>query len=334
MRRGALVGAVLGLALAASAPLGQAAAAVQNDASAWPARPVRIIVPFAPGGPTDLMARLVGTRLSEGWGQPVIVENRPGASANIGIGIAGQAAPDGHTLVMSLHAIVINPSLHPKLPWHPLRDFIPVTNTATAPNVMIAHPTLPAKTLKDLVALAKANPAKFSFGSPGNATSSHLTMERLRLASGIDVQHVAYKGAAPVVNAVVSNEVPVAFVSQAGAAVQMIQAGRVRALATTGVKRSRVLPEVPTLIESGFNFSVESMNGLFVPARTPAAIVDRIHADVVRVLKLPEVRARIIAVGFEPVGNSRAAFTQYVKDEITAWTRVIREAGIKVEGSK
>jgi tripartite-type tricarboxylate transporter receptor subunit TctC len=133
------------------------------------------------------------------------------------------------------------------------------------------------------------------------------------------------------VNAVVSNEVPVAFVSQAGAAVQMIQAGRVRALATTGVKRSAVLPEVPTLIESGFNFSVESMNGLFVPARTPAAIVDRIHADVVRVLKLPEVRARIVAVGFEPVGNSRAAFTQYVRDEITAWTRVIREAGIKAE---
>lgn len=324
-------GAIAALLFAAVVTEVAAATSAQPDASVYPSRPVRIIVPFAPGGPTDLMARLIGARLSEGWSQPVIVENRPGASANIGIGIAAQAAPDGHTLVMSLHAIVVNPSLHPKLPWHPLRDFIPVTNTATAPNVVIGNPSLPAKTLKDLVALAKKSPAKFSFGSPGNATSSHLTMERFRLASGIDVQHVAYKGAAPVVNAVMANEVPVAFVSQAGAAVQMIQAGRVRALATTGVARSPALGEVPTLMESGFNFSAESMNGLFVPARTPIAIVDRIHKDVVGVLNLPDVRARILAVGFEPVGNSRAAFTQYVKDEIVAWTRVIRDAGIKPE---
>lgn len=319
------------LAMIAWSLAAQAAQAPAKDASAYPARPVRIIVPFAPGGPTDLMARLIGARLAEQWGQPVIVDNRPGGSANIGIGIAAKALADGHTLVLSLHAIVVNPSLHEKLPWHPLRDFIPITNTATAPNVVIAHPGFPAKTLKDVIALAKAQPGKLSFGSPGHATSSHLTMERVRLATGIDVQHVPYGGAAPVVNAVVGNQVPVAFVSQAAAAVQMIEAGRVRAVATTGVRRSSALPEVPTLMESGFEFSAESMNGLFVPAGTPGAIVDRIHAGVVRALQMPDVRARLAAMGFEPVGNSRAAFTAYVKAELDAWSRVIREAGIKPE---
>ena len=322
----------LALALMIASPFAAGATrAPSKDASAYPSRPVRIIVPFAPGGPTDIMARLLGTKLSESWGQPVIVENRPGASANIGIGIAAKAAPDGHTLLLSLHAIVVNPSLYEKLPWHPLRDFIPVTNTATAPNAVIAHPGLPAKSLKELIALAKASPGKMSFGSPGRATSSHLTMERVRLASGIDVQHVPYGGAAPVVNAVVGNQVPVAFVSQSGIAMQMVQAGRVRALATTGGRRSAALPEVPTLRESGFDFVAEAMNGLFVPAATPAAIVDRIHAGVVQALQVPEVRARLAALGFEPVGNSRDEFTKYVKTEIEQWSRVIREAGIKPE---
>ena len=319
-------------ALALVMPLTAGAAQTQpKDAAAYPSRPVRIIVPFAAGGPTDLMARLLGSKLAEAWGQPIIVENRPGASAKIGIGIAAKAAPDGHTLLMSLHAMLVNPSLYEKLPWHPLRDFLPVTNTAMAPNAVIAHPGLPAKSLKELIALAKANPGKFSFGSPGAATSSHLTMERVRLASGIDVQHVPYGGAAPVVNAVVGNHVPVAFVSQSGVAMQMVLSGKVRALATTGERRSAALPDVPTLRESGFDFVAESMNGLFVPARTPDAIVDRIHAGVVKALQLPDVRARLAALGFEPVGNSRQDFTRYVKSEIDAWGRVIREAGIKPE---
>jgi tripartite-type tricarboxylate transporter receptor subunit TctC len=320
------------LALALAVPLAAPAAqSSPTDAPTYPTRPVRIIVPFAAGGPTDLMARLLGTKVAEGWGQPVIVENRPGASANIGIGIAAKAAPDGHTLLMSLHAIVVNPSLYEKLPWHPLRDFIPVTNTATAPNVVIAYPGLPAKSLKELIALVKASPGKFSFGSPGAATSSHLTMERVRLAAGIDVQHVPYGGAAPVVNAVVGNQVPVAFVSQSGVAMQMVQAGKVRALATTGARRSAALPDVPTLRESGFDFTAEAMNGLFVPARTPDAVVDRIHAGFVKALQWPDVRARLAVLGFEPVGNSRADFTRYVKTEIEQWSRVIREAGIKPE---
>jgi tripartite-type tricarboxylate transporter receptor subunit TctC len=267
--------------------------------------------------------------MSESLGQPVIVENRPGASANIGIGLVTQAAADGHTMLLSLHAVIINPSLYPKLPWHPLRDLIPVTNTATSPNIVIANPSLPAKTLKDLVALAKTHPGKYTFGSPGHATSSHLTMERFRLASGIDVQHVAYKGAAPVVNAVIGNEVPAAFLSQPGIATQMVQAGRVRGLATTGKRRAAVLPDIPTLMEQGYDFSAEGMNGLFVPARTPDAIVDRIHAEVVKALNDPDLRAKITAAGFEPLGNARSEFAAYVKDEIAAWTRVIREAGIK-----
>lgn len=318
-------------ALVLSLPFAVAAAQPRMDTPAYPSRPVRIIVPFAPGGPTDLMARLLGTKLTEAWGQPIIVENRPGASANIGIGIAAKAAPDGHTLLMSLSAIVVNPSLYENLPWHPLRDFIPVTNTATAPNVVIAHPGLAAKSLKDLIALAKANPGKYSFGSPGAATSSHLIMERVRISSGIDVQHVPYGGAAPVVNAVLGNHVSVAFVSQSGTAMQMVQAGKVRALATTGERRSAALPDVPTLRESGFDFAAEAMNGLFVPAKTPEAVVDRIHAGFVKALQWPDVRSRLQAMGFEPVGNSRADFTRYVKSEIDQWSRVIREAGIKPE---
>jgi tripartite-type tricarboxylate transporter receptor subunit TctC len=295
----------------------------------YPSRPVRIVVPFAAGGPTDLLARTLGAKMGERWGQPVIVDNRPGASANIGIGMVTQAAPDGHTMLLSLHAVIINPSLYPKLPWHPLRDLIPITNIATSPNIVIASQALPVKTLQDLVALAKASPGKLTFGSPGHATSSHLTMERFRLASGIDIEHVAYKGAAPVVNAVIGNEVQAAVLTAPGIASQMVQAGRIRGLATTGKRRAAVLPEIPTLIESGYNFSAEGMNGLFVPARTPEAIVDRIHAAVIDALNDTEVRARVVAAGFEPVGNPRAEFTAYVKDEISAWTRVIREAGIK-----
>jgi len=322
----------LSLALASVLPFAAGAAqAPSKDASAYPDRPVRIIVPFASGGPTDLMARLLGGKLAESWGQPVIVENRPGGSANIGIGIVAKAAPDGHTLLMSLHSMVVNPSLYEKLPWHPLRDFIPVTNAATSPNLIIAHTGLPAKSLKDFVALAKASPGKFSFGSPGRATSSHLTMERVRLASGIDILHVPYGGAAPAVNAVMGNQIPVAVLSQPGIATQMVQAGKLRGLATTGAKRASTLPEVQTLRESGFDFVVESMNGVFVPAGTPGAIVDRIHAGLVRALQAPDVRARLATLGYEPVGDTREAFAKYVKVELEQWSRVIREAGIKPE---
>lgn len=322
------------LALAILAGFSSAMAVAQSSAKgavSYPARPVRIIVPFAPGGPTDLMARLIGARLTEMWSQQVIVDNRPGASANIAIGLASRAAPDGHSMLLTTHAIVVNPSLHDKLPWDPLRDFIPVTNTATAPNLMIANAGFPAKTLKDLVALVKANPGKYGCGTPGAATSSHLTLERLRLATGIDLQHVPYGGAGPVVNAVLGNQVPMAMLSSAGAAVQVVQTGRARAIVTTGARRSPALPDVPTLIESGYDFVAESMNGIFVPAGTPAAVVARMHSDIVRILQMPEIRSRMSAAGFEPRGDTREAFTAYVKAEIEAWSRVIREAGIKPE---
>jgi tripartite-type tricarboxylate transporter receptor subunit TctC len=308
-----------------------AAAPASRDASTYPNRPVRIVVPFAAGGPTDLMARLIGGKLAEAWDQPVIVENRPGASANIGIGIVAKAAPDGHTILLSLHSVVVNPSLYEKLPWHPLRDLIPVTNAATSPNLIVANIGFSAKSLKEFVALAKANPGKFNFGSPGRATSSHLTMERVRLASGIDIQHVPYAGAAPAVNAVMGNQLPVAVMSQPGIGTQMVQAGKLRGLATTAAKRSAGLPDVPTLRESGFDFVVESMNGIFVPAGTPSAIVDRIHSGIVAAVQAPDVRARFASLGYEPVGDSREAFAKYVKAEIEQWSRVIREAGIKPE---
>jgi tripartite-type tricarboxylate transporter receptor subunit TctC len=317
--------AALALALLCAVPHSAVAA------QAFPERPVRIIVPFAPGGPTDVMARALGAKLAGLWGQSVLTDNRPGASANIGIGVAARATPDGHSLLLTTHAIVVNPSLHAGLPWNPLRDFVAITNTATAPNLLIAHPGLAAKSVKELVSLVRANPGKFNFGTPGAATSSHLTMEWLRITTGIDLQHVPYGGAGPVVNAVIANQVPVAVVSQAGAAVQMIKAGRIRALAATGPRRTPALPDVPTLEESGFPFVAESMNGLFAPAGTPAPVAARIHAEVVRVLQMSDLRSQLSALGFEPVGNSSEAFAAYVKSEIVKWSRVIRDAGIKAD---
>jgi tripartite-type tricarboxylate transporter receptor subunit TctC len=297
----------------------------------FPFKPVRVVVPFAPGGPTDVIARLLATKLGELWGQPVLVENRPGASANLGIGLVAKATPDGYTILVTSSAFVVNPSLHANLPWDPFRDFVPITNAAMSPNILVVHPSSSAKNLKEFVTLARAQPGKFNFATAGTGTTPHLAVEYLKLAADIKMQHIPYPGAAPAVQAVAANQVHLASVAQPGLPVQLAQAGKVRAIAGTGATRASALPDTPTFIESGFNFTAYNMNGVFMPAGTPMPIVERLHADLIRVLQMTDTRERLAAVGFDPVGNSRDEFAKFVKSEIAQWTKLIRQAGIKVE---
>ncbi len=297
----------------------------------WPARPVRMIVPFAPGGPTDLVARITAQRLAELWGQSVLVDNRAGASGNLGVEIASRAAPDGYTLLVTSSSYLVNPALYAKLRWDPFRSFIPVTNIATSPNLIVAHPSVPARNVRELVALVKAQPGKFSYASAGVGTSPQLSCEMLRLATGIDLQHVPYGGAGPATTAVLANQTPLGCMAQPPA-VPHVQAGKLRGLAVTSAQRAPSLPDVPTMIEQGFaGFVTDNMNAVFLPAGASAALVRRLHADVVRVLQMPEVRERLASSGLEPVGNTPEAFAAYVRQQIGQWAKVVKDAGIQVE---
>ncbi len=297
----------------------------------WPARPVRMIVPFAPGGPTDIVARLVAQRLGEIWNQSVLVDNRPGAGGNVGVEIAARAVPDGYTVLITSSSYLVNPALYEKLRWDPFKSFVPVTNAATSPNLFVVNPSVPAKSMKELVALIKSQPGKFSYASPGLGTTPQLSCEMFRLLTGVDVQHVPYGGAGPATTSVVANQNPMGCMAQPPA-VPQIQAGKLRGLAITSAKRSPSLPDVPTMVEQGFaNFVTDNMNAIFLPAGASPALVARLHADVVKALQTPEVREKLLAQGLEPVGDSPEGFAAYVRLQIAQWTKVVKEAGIKVE---
>jgi tripartite-type tricarboxylate transporter receptor subunit TctC len=300
-------------------------------AEVWPSRPVRMIVPFAPGGPTDIVARLLAQRLTEMWGQSVLVDNRAGAGGNLGVEIAAKAAPDGYTVLVTSSSYVVNPGLYEKLRWDPFKSFIPVTNAATSPIVFVVHPTVPAKSMKELIALIKSQPGKFSYASPGLGTTPQLACEMFRLQTGLDIQHVPYGGAGPATTSVVANQNPMGCMAQPPATPQIV-AGKIRGLGITSAKRAASLPDVPTMVEQGFaNFVADNMNGVFLPAGAPAAAVKRLHADIVKALQHPELRERLQSQGLEPVGDTPEAFAAYVKQQIGLWAKVIKDAGIKVE---
>ena len=314
---------VLGLALAAVAAPG--------SAQRYPVKPVRMIVAFAPGGPLDIHARIVAQKLTESWGQPMVIENRTGASGTIGADVVAKAPADGYTVLANASVHVIVPSLIAKLPYDPIRDFTPVTVMGSAPLLLLVTPTLPAKTIKELVALGKARPGALTFGSGGNGTSTHLSGEFLKTVTGVTMTHIPYKGTGPALIDVMAGHVPMMF-SSVTAAIELVKSGRVRVLAITSERRFPQLPNVPTFSESGYKeLTIGSWYGIWLPARTPDAIVSKLHADTARVLNLPDVRNRIIELGGEPVANTPAEFDAFQKAEMSRWAKVIKDSGAKAE---
>ena len=290
-----------------------------------------MIVAVPPGGPADTLARLVAPKLTEVLGRTVVIDNRPGANGNIAYEMTARAAPDGYTFTAVAAGVVINPSLYRDVNYDPLKDFAPITLGITVPNILIVHPSVPAKSVKELIALAKAKPGTVTFASAGNGTSGHLALEVFRMTAGIDVIHVPYKGGGPALSEVVAGQVQALF-SIALAATPQIKAGRVRPLAITSAQRSPVAPELPTVAETGLpGFEVIGWFGWLAPAATPKPIVNRLHTEIVHALKLPDVRERLLSQSTEPVGNSPQEFAAFMKSEHAKWAKVIRAANIKIE---
>ena len=298
----------------------------------YPDRPVRIIVPFPAGGPADSLARIVGERLAQSLGKPFVIENKAGAGGNIGMEQGARAAPDGYTLTLApVGNLTVAPALYAKLPYDPVKDFAPITVLAVVPNVLIVHPSVPAKTVAELVALAKAKPGSLNYASPGNGSIPHLAAELFKRVAGVDVVHVPFNGVAPATNAVLSGEVQM-FFAQSSSALPQWRAGKVVALGVATRKRLASAPELPTIAEQGFpDFEATSWYGLVAPAGTPSSIVERLHGEIVRALALPEVRERIAGLGAETVGNSPSEFAAMQKAEAARWIKIAREANIHAD---
>jgi len=307
----------------------RAAGAAERAPAAYPTKPVRMVVPFAPGGGTDIVGRIVAQKLSDAWPYSVVVDNRPGAGSTIGTEIVSRSTPDGYTLETVSMSHSINVSLYRNLKYHPVKDFSTVILIATAPNVLVVNPSVPARSLKELIALAKAQPGKLNFSSSGNGGVSHLSAELLRIVAGINVVHVPYKGAGPAMTALLGGEVQF-MMATAPVALTQMKANRVRPLAISSSKRSSLAPNLPTIAESGFpGFQTDTWYGILAPARTPAAIVMRVNADVGRILESPETRRLLEQQGAHPAGGSPQAFREFLVSEIEKWRKAIEAAGVK-----
>lgn len=294
----------------------------------YPVKPIRIIVPFGPGGPSDILARTVGQKLTEAWGQQVLIDNRPGANGILGSELVAKSAPDGYTLVMGTNGTHgINANLYPKLPYDTIKDFAPVTRLGQAPYVLVAHPSLPVRTVKELVRLAREKPGEITFASGGSP--SQLAAELFKRTARIDVVVVPYKGNAPAVSAVVSGEVSLVFGGIAQSA-PLVKGGRLRALGVASLQRSPVMPDVPTIAESGLpGFVAGAWYGLLAPAGTPRAIVERINGEILRVLRLPDVQQRLRAEAYELPADTPDEFAALIRAEIAKWASVVKEAGLR-----
>ncbi len=318
----------LPLALAATLAHGQAQG---QSARNYPAKPIRTIVPYQPGGIADTLARLVSQRLNTAWGQTVLVENRPGGSTNIGSELVARAAPDGYTLLWSGIANSVAPALFPKLPYDPIRDFVWITNLAKVPILIAVHPVLPVRTTRELIALAKAKPGELLYGSSGIATSGHLGAELLMNMTGTRMIHVPYKGAAGVLVDVLSGQLAI-YLGAIASPLPHVKAGRLRALAVTTVARSPAAPDIPTLDEQGYKgFEFSTWYAISAPAGTPADIVAKLNTEIVRIVRQPDLRDRLAAEGSVVVGDSPEEFTAFVKTEIARWGKVVKQAGIKAD---
>ena len=309
--------------------LSAAHAATQPAAdSTYPARPIRIIVPYSPGGGSDILTRMIGAKLTEAWNQPVVIDNRPGGNTIIGNDLAAKAVPDGYTILLATNNNAILESLYRKLPYNIMRDFAPVTMLLVTPNVLLVHPSIPARTVREFIALAKAKPRQLNYGSSGNAGTGHLSMEMLKIATNIELVHIPFKGGGPAMNSLLNGEAPVLF-NNILASVPQVKAGRVVALGVTTSRRSPALPDVPTIAEAGVpGFEATSWFGILAPAATPPAIVNKLNRQLVQIMTNPELVERLRGQGGDPVTNSPAEFTALMRAEIAKWGSVIKAGGI------
>ena len=301
-------------------------------AQTWPTKPIRFISPFAPGGGADITSRVIAQKLHDALGQPVLVDNRGGAGGMIGVDLGAKASPDGYTLVLgTIGPIAINPSLYAKMPYDPIKDLVPVTLAADALNVLVVHPALPVKNVKELIALGKARPNELNFGSSGPGATDHLAGELFNMLTGTKMVHVPYKGGAPAMLDLMSGNVQIIF-STVSTAIGQIKGGKIRALGMTGTKRFLLMPELPTIAEAGVpQFAVNNWYGVFVPAGTPKEIIARLNTEIVKVLNLPDAKQRLLESGIEATPSTPEQFATYILAETRKWAKVVKDANIKVE---
>jgi len=309
-----------------------ASAATSVTAQEYPNRAIRIIVQFQAGTSTDILARVIGQKLSEAWGQQIVVDNRAGAGGIVGTELGARAPADGYTLTMGVSsAFGINPGLYPKLPYDAVRDFEPITNIANVAQTLVANPSLPAKTVKELVALARAKPGQLAYASLGSGSTSHLTMELFRSTAGIQLNHIPYKGSPPAHADIIGGQIPFMFDAMP-AVLPHVKGGKLRGVAVSTRERSPFLPELPTVAESGLpTFEAFGWIGIVAPAKTPAPVLDKLNREIVRILNTPEMKERLASLAFTPVGDTREAYGRFIQAEIAKWTKVVKDSGAKVE---
>jgi len=316
------------MVLATSVFVGPASAQAQQT---YPNRPIRFVVPQTAGGSTDIAVRLLGQKLFEGAGQQIVVDNRAGAGGIVGAEIVAKASPDGYTMVAASQTQCVLPSLHKHLPYHIVRDFAPVSMLISYPFALAVHPALPVKSVKELIALAKAKPGQINYASSGGGSAAHLNAELFKNLSGINIVHVPYKGVAPAVTGLIAGEASLGFYS-VSATLPHLKAGRLRALATTGATRSPSLPDLPSISEAGVpGYEAVGWSGVLVPAGVPRPIISKLHGEFRRVLQLAEVKGRFALLDFEPVGNNPDEFARIIKDEVLKWAKIVKAAGAKVD---
>ena len=318
------------IALAASLTA-MASNATAQTAANYPSRPIKIVVPFAPGGTTDMLARLVGQRLTLAWGQPVVIENKPGAGATLGADIVAKSAPDGYTLLMGAAHHTIAQKVYAKIPYQFDRDFAPITMVAMVPNMVVVNSDVPAKTIGEFIALSKSQPGKFNYGSAGAGNAHHLIGEMFKLRAGVELVHVPYKGSAPAVADLLSGQVQLMF-DTVTSGLPQVKAGKLRALAVTTAKRSSAMPDVPSLSETVLpGFDVGTWFGLLAPAATPPAIVQKLNAEIVKIIQQPDVRKQMLEAGSEPMGNTSQQMAAQIKAELEAFESVVKQIKLVVE---
>ena len=301
------------------------------QAQPYPVKTVRILIGFPPAGATDVVARTVADKLPAALGQPVIVDNRPGAASNIAAELAAKSTKDGHTLFMGTVSTSINPSLYSKLAYDPLKDFAPITQVTGTPFVFVVHPSLPARSVKEFIALARSKPGELNYGSAGAGSGAHLFVEMFASLTGLKLQHVPYKGAAPAATAILSGEIIFMF-ENIVTVLPLARAGKLRALGVTTAARSSAAPEIPTIAEAGVpGYDANAWFGFFAPAGTPDAVITRLHAEMVKIVKLPETRERFLTLGAEPVGSSPVEFGAFFRNEVAKWAKVVKSSGARVD---